>query len=148
MDHIARLTLLALLPLLCGACSTIESRLKEMRPAFDAMPPKYQQLALQGTIADGMPKEGVYIAWGEPDAVSQGSRGSRFFETWHYFSYETVEVGGFETFHRGYVDRRGRRYYYIDPLYSPTYVTRRRPAKWCTFENQRVVAWEAYFGNY
>ncbi len=108
------------------------------------MPYKYQQLALQGRIDQGMPREGVYIAWGQPDAVSQGSRSSRYFETWHYFRYETTEVGTYQTIYHGYENRRGRRFYYIDPVYTPSYVTHRQPAKWCTFENDRVVAWESY----
>ncbi len=141
-----------LLPILVAAvfcgCSTIETRLAERRPAFEAMSPTFQRLVLTGQITQGMPLDGVYIAWGRPDAISQGSRESRLFETWHYFIYDTVEIPGWDYIPRGYVGRRGRPYYYIDPIYTPGYVTRRSLARWATFENGRVAAWESYLGRF
>lgn len=72
--------------ILCGcATSTIESRRTERIAAYEALPPEFQRLADAGEIKTGMPKDAVYIAWGDPDEVTYSEDDHGKFETWLYY---------------------------------------------------------------
>lgn len=80
-----RLLLASLGALLAGcASSTIESRIAEHAPAFQALAPEAQQAVREGAIAPGFSPEMVYMALGEPSERTAGPDGS---ELWTYRNF-------------------------------------------------------------
>ena len=56
---------------LCG-CSTVQSRIRERRSAFEKLPPRQQELVIHGKVSEGMSADAVYMAWGRPDEITRG----------------------------------------------------------------------------
>jgi hypothetical protein len=131
--------------LLLASCapSTPQARIQQDPGKFAALSGKNQELVQQGLIARGMPADGVYLAWGSPSRVYQGSKGGKATERWDYAGtrpvYTTSFFGsyGYGPYHRG---RYG--YYGSGFGLGPeiAYVPYRAATVW--FENNRVESWE------
>jgi hypothetical protein len=134
-----------LLPLLAlTACSTVDSRIKERPAVFNSLSPSQQELVQSGRIAEGMNKDAVYIAWGRPDEVVNGSTRGRSFEEWLYETSDLDYIDNYQPYPI-YWGGGGRRHrggwgwgYMYDPIVvsSPPYVY-----KSTRFENGKVIGW-------
>jgi hypothetical protein len=120
------------------ACSTVSSRIRENPQAFYGLHPDDRTRVERGMIREGMPKEAVYIAWGNPDSVRKGAYKGRSHETWIYYGTSSYPVDRYS-----YYPHRHGRYHYYAPIYDPIYVPYRYYLKSATFVDGRVVAWDA-----
>lgn len=133
--------LLALgLAVLAAGCVTPETRIQNNPGIYAALPPEQQGLVRQGMIMEGMSKDAVYLAWGTPDRYSESHQDGRKRVSWLYVGYRSEEVPGYS-----WAPYRGRYCdpYYDLPVYRPTYVQVPYLYRKVTFENGRVVAFEA-----
>jgi hypothetical protein len=92
-----RILLLVLSPLLFGfltGCSTVDSRIQQNPQTFASLSPAQQALVRRGGIREGMSTAAVYLAWGRPDRVRQGSRAGVPFEAWIYTTTRSEFVSG------------------------------------------------------
>lgn len=89
-----------------------------------------------------MSQQAVYLAWGNPDARSQGQEGNETFEKWTYGGLTPVYTTSFN-YGFGYYggSRRYRGYYPYDSFGTDVlYVPYR--AAWVKFINGRVTSWQ------
>lgn len=125
-----------ILPLLCG-CSTVQSRVRERRAAFQQMPPRQQSLVLHGEVREGMSPDAVYIAWGRPEEISRGVRRGQPFEVWTYYIASQEVIPRYT-----YVPRFVGRHHVLGSIYNPQYITHWQPYRTVAFENGRAVSWQ------
>jgi len=121
---------------LANCASTVQSRIEKNPQVFGSLSPEQQRLAREGKITKGMPKGGVFLAWGAPDRVTVGSKAD---ETWRYRGFDPVYTDhfGFE-FGSGYgYGRHAGYFYHPDVLYVPF------TAGIVRFTDDKVVEWEA-----
>ena len=148
-----KLLLLApLLAFLLPSCSvnTPVSRIDKNPAMFDRLSNSEKQLVRQGRIRNGMDKQAVYLAWGNPNSTSEGQQGGRVFEKWSYTGVRPVYRQSIYTgigFGRGYgrYGRYGRGYrrgYY--PYSSIGTAVSYLPyrAAWVKFDGGRVQSWQ------
>lgn len=120
------------------ACSTPASRIKENQALYSALSPSAQAKVAAGTIAEGMTRNAVFIAWGSPDDIYRGSRKGVARESWIYQDSTTASIPGYTTQYR----RGPRGEIVTDTVYEPIYVPQPYISKVAEFENDRVVSWE------
>src|SRR5207302_10561937 len=102
---------------LCG-CSTVQSRIRERHEVFEKLSARDQGLVTKGEVREGMTKDAVYIAWGKPDEVMEGSKEKRPFELWRYY-IATQQLRPRYT----YAPRFFGRHIAYDTFYDPYYTT-------------------------
>lgn len=133
---------LAMILLFCGlifsGCSTVSSRIKANPETFNRLPSGDKHLVQEGRIREGMSQEPVYLAWGKPDTVSEGSAFGHPYETWTYLAYTTYPWPDYG-FGPGWF--RGDWGYY--PIYSASYPSWGYPYRVATFVRGKVVAWSS-----
>lgn len=134
---------LAGLALLLGACSTIDSRIKQHPHVFYNLDKETQDKIAHGDIAIGFTPEMVYIALGHPDSKRQRLTGEGSSETWVYSTYYERYEG---TAHLGYrrwvmPTPRGYRVYW-EPVYEPVYSEQREDNLRVTFRDGKVAVIE------
>lgn len=147
----ARLLAVGLLAALLGACATPspQSRIANNPALYEALSPEHREFVASGVIREGMTRDAVFLAWGRPGRVSEGSRGGNVFETWTYL--ENVPVrrhdigigGGWSRYgHRGRGYHRHRGWGY-DPFYGGGSTVDWVPvwAAEVTFIRDRVSEW-------
>lgn len=83
--------------LLIGACatSTPQGRIAENPEKFAALTAAQKSLVERGSIDRGMPKDGVYLAWGAPSSRFDGYQDRRTTERWDYSGSKPVYTTGF-----------------------------------------------------
>jgi hypothetical protein len=159
MDRKFWIGFVALLASFLGGCSTVESRIKSDPQVYGSLSPANQALVRQGRIAEGMPKAGVFLAWGNPDRIRSGLRYGNPFEVWVYTTTRTTvspDYGYYPGYYgyghfRGGIWRHHHRFYSFG-LYSYPYdpysdiVSYEVPYKIAYFENDRCTGWE-YLNN-
>ena len=148
--------------LILAGCSTIETWISENPDMFNRLSENDRALVQQGKIRDGMPQDGVYLAWGRPDGRTRGFVRGRAAETWIYntttsapggygfggLGYGGFGYGGYGGY--GYLRRHhyGRHLYYgYGPFFDPFYYRRGSdivsyPERTVSFQNGRVVAFQ------
>jgi hypothetical protein len=139
----ARLLTVAAAAALLGltACSTPATRIQRNPAAFAALPSADQPLVQRGIVREGMSHDAVFLAWGQPDFVRRMVRPKLKAETWIYVGTDFVPVPGFRyDYLPGGYGRYGR---HRVPVYDWDYVPVRRFDRSATFENGRVIGWEA-----
>jgi hypothetical protein len=141
--------------LFLAACSTTETRISSHPEIFQRLSGNDRALVSQGKIRNGMSQEGVFLAWGAPDAKTTSVVQGRPAETWVYTAIASSPYPygwgpgyygrGYYGF--GYVSQhhhvfRPRVFY--DPFYSPFYSTQTTayPERTVSFQNGRVVAYQ------
>jgi outer membrane protein assembly factor BamE (lipoprotein component of BamABCDE complex) len=140
---VKKLLFLLLGGLLVSSCapSTPQTRIQQNPGLFASLPPKDQQLVQQGTLAKGMSRDAVLLAWGPPTQRFEGLTEGKHSERWDYASSYPVYT---QQFYGGFYGGYGRRGRYGYPIYGfapeVTYVPYRSATVW--FVNQRVDAWE------
>jgi len=88
-----------LLTLVINSCAptTPAKRIKKSPAVFEQLSPSDQELAKQGQIKEGMEKNAVLIALGQPSRVNAGSKDGVPFEKWFYTdatqAYNSVSYG-------------------------------------------------------
>ena len=79
--------------------STPQTRIQQSPQKFDALSEKHRSLVEKGQITRGMNADAVYLAWGHPSRVLQGSKKGRATERWDYAGsrpvYGTSFYGGY-----------------------------------------------------
>jgi hypothetical protein len=129
--------------LLFASCapSTPQARIQKHPEKFEALGANDRALVEQGQLARGMSTDAVFLAWGAPDSVFQGSKAGKSTERWDYAGsrpvYSTSAFGGhgFGPFGRYGHWNPGHRF---GP--DVVYVPYRIASVW--FVNSRVDAWE------
>jgi hypothetical protein len=126
---------------LANCASTPQSRIAKNPEIYNALPADQKALVSQGRIAEGLPKGGVFLAWGRPNAVRAGSDKGKKSERWFYNGYDVVwtQHFGYSTHydrHRDHYHRHSAPYVEQVANYIP-YV-----AGEVRFTEDRVTGWE------
>jgi hypothetical protein len=121
-------------------CSTVESRIKERPDVFNSLPERQRALVTSGQVTEGMTRDAVYLAWGKPDHVVQGSERNQPIEEWVYDATRSQIVPGYRPVPVIYGER-GRYHSGWDYVFDPVVVTQSYPYKSIRFEDGRAVAW-------
>lgn len=87
--------LVAGLSLVSCVPSTPQARIQQSPQKFDALSAKHRALVQQGQITPGMSTDAVYLSWGRPSGVFQGSKKGRATERWDYTGSQPVYGTGF-----------------------------------------------------
>ncbi|RFC43721.1 MAG: hypothetical protein DVB23_002560 [Verrucomicrobia bacterium] len=133
---------LALAFLLSG-CTTVsgpDQRIAQNPAWYSELKQEDQLLIRQGRIREGMGKNAVFLAWGNPDSVTTGTDRGKPVETWTYLTYQPQFVSGFGM---GVPAYYGMGYYGYGPGVFQDVIYTQEPAAMVQFENSRVVAWQA-----
>ncbi|NNC88183.1 MAG: hypothetical protein HKN82_06950 [Akkermansiaceae bacterium] len=140
------LALLGLAVLLAASCAPVTpaQRIVENPQMFAALSPRHQELVRSGRIGKGMPKDGVFLAWGRPDRRADGFRDGSAFERWDFTALRPVYYQGISGYYGHGWGRRGHRHGYYGLGYSPTveYVPYRVSSVW--FRKDLVDSWERF----
>jgi hypothetical protein len=144
--------------LILAGCATTETRISAHPEMFQRLSPGDQALVREGKIRNGMARDGVFLAWGGPDQVTNSFVHGKPAETWVYTATTSSPYpygwgpgyygGGYYGF--GYVSHhhhsRGRFYY--DPFYYSGIYNRPSiyyPDRTVSFQNGRVVAFQLLY---
>ena len=123
------------------APTTPLARIQQQPEKFEALNTKQKQLVEKGQIDRGMSQDAVYLAWGAPSRVFQGSKNERVTERWDYAGSRPVYTN---TFYGSYGRYYGpyRHYGYSGYGWGPevTYIPYRIGSVW--FIDNRVDSWE------
>jgi hypothetical protein len=126
------------------APSTPQARIQRHPEKFAALGENHRALVEQGQLARGMSTDAVYLAWGAPAGVFQGSKAGKSTERWDYVGsrpvYSTAFYGGYGYGPYGPYGRYG--YSNFGYGFGPdvAYVPYRIASVW--FVNSRVDSWE------
>lgn len=129
--------------LLVASCapSTPQTRIQQEPAKFEALGKKHRSLVEEGRIDRGMSPDAVYLAWGRPSRVLQGSKDGKATERWDYTGsrpvYFTNFYGSYGCYHGPY-HRHGYYGFGLGP--EVAYVPYRVASAW--FIDGRVDAWE------
>jgi hypothetical protein len=81
------------------APSTPLARIQRQPEKFEALSAQHRELVEKGQIDRGMSQDAVFLAWGSPSGVFQGSSNGRSTERWDYAGSRPVFTN---TFHGSY----------------------------------------------
>lgn len=125
------------------APSTPQTRIQREPGKFEALNTKHRSLVEQGQISRGMPQDAVYLAWGRPSRILQGSKDGKNTERWDYAGSRPVYYTNFYGSYGGYYGPyRGRYYRGYGMAIGPevSYIPYRIASVW--FVGGRVDEWE------
>lgn len=128
--------------LVAASCAptTPAQRIAQNPGMLEGLSEKQRELVSKGQIATGMPRDGVFLAWGGPDRRAEGFREGGSFERWDYMSLRPVYYHGFGGYSgHGWGSHHGHCYGWG---YHPTvdYVPVKSASVW--FREERVDSWE------
>ncbi len=106
---------------------------------YGALPTDQRQAVEQGRLVEGMERDAVYLAWGRPAGVKEGSSGGRQVEKWRYVNYRPMVTNHFNMGY-GYGYGRGCDYGYYD--FGPTVDYIPYTAAVVEFRDGKVTGWE------
>lgn len=126
---------------LLASCQTSSplSRIDRNPTMFGMLSPEQQVLVQQGRICEGMSKDAVFLAWGNPNNTPlTGQQDGVPYEKWVYTVYQpvmmnTVGFGGGCWYHGGWSG--------AGLGASTAYVP--QEAAWVIFQNNKVTSWES-----
>ncbi|MBU6300636.1 MAG: hypothetical protein KGS60_03715 [Verrucomicrobia bacterium] len=124
----------------CQTSSGPDQRIAQNPAWYSALKQEDQLLIRQGRIREGMGKNAVFLSWGNPDSVTNGTDRGKPVETWTYMTYQPQFISGFGM---GVPAYYGMGYYGFGPGVFQDVVYTQEPAAMVQFENNRVVAWQA-----
>lgn len=131
--------------LLVASCvpSTPQTRIQREPAKFEALSSKQRSLVEKGQISRGMSPDAVYLAWGRPSRVMQGSKDDRETERWDYAGsrpvYHTSFYGSYGRYGGPY-HRHGYYGYGFGLGPEVAYIPYRIASVW--FIDRRVDSWE------
>ena len=121
--------------------STPQTRIQRAPGKFAALSEKQQSLVEKGEIARGMSPDAVYLAWGGPSRVFQGSKDGKTSERWDDAGSRPVYTSGFYgSYAYGSHRHHGYSIYGIGVGPDVAYIPYRVASVW--FLNHRVDSWE------
>lgn len=129
--------------LLFASCapSTPQARIQRQPEKFAALSAKHQDLVQQGRIDRGMSQDAVFLAWGSPSRVFQGSQNNRQSERWDYSGSRPVTVNTFHgSYGRFYGPCRGRGFSSVGWGPEIAYIPYHIGSVW--FIDNQVDSWE------
>jgi len=142
MKNVLVVLSLALALVSCVPPATPQTRIGSNHAVFSKLSHEQQQLVRQGKIATGMSADAVYLAWGRPARIFNGSKDGKTRERWDYASNRPTYVQTMSSpyYHGPYGSRRYYRYH--DPMMMPevAYIPYREASVW--FLNGKVESWE------
>lgn len=137
--------------LVSGCASSAELRQKRVEANLDtyhSLSAEDRALVDQGRLREDMSKPAVFLAWGRPDSIRQGSRQGVPYETWHYTAHlahsRTNLSLGYGYGGPPYYPYYGRYYGYPYIGFYPSVATTYVPVNVgrVEFLNDKVVSWE------
>lgn len=130
--------------LLAASCAptTPQTRIQRAPAKYEALTKKQRSLVEQGQISHGMPRDAVYLAWGRPARVFQGSKDGKLTERWDYAETQPVYYTNFHGSYSNYYGPRRGRGYYSGFGFGPevAYIPFRIASVW--FVDGQVDSWE------
>lgn len=75
---------------LTSCASPVERRIERNPEIYNKLSDSDKVLINQGRIREGLSKEGVFLAWGRPDQVAEGSQKGSKIEKWTYVGTQPV----------------------------------------------------------
>ena len=139
----------------CASNATLRDRRITANPeAYAGLTEEEQALIAAGKVREGFSKQMVFLAWGRPDDIRQGSKKGVPYETWTYtgnqpVSHSSISIGYGLGYGHGYYPYRSpyrSHHYYNHPYFGfyPSVGTtyRRVRVGQVEFLNDRVVSWE------
>ncbi len=105
---------------------------------YEMLSPEHRVLVQQGRICEGMSKDAVYLAWGNPsNPPITGQQEGISYEKWIYAVYQPVMVDSVST---GFGCAHGVHWHGGGISTSTAYVP--CEAAWVMFHDDKVKAWE------
>lgn len=126
------------------AANTPQTRIAKNPALFASLSPRERDLVSQGKIERGLPKGGVFLAWGRPDRVAEWDRSGSRLERWTYLGVRPVHTYSFGV---GYGPGWGGWGYggpYDDPYFygGPAVEWVPYPVRRVDFRGDEVADWE------
>ena len=121
---------------LLAACSSVNNRKNERQSDYQSLPPSTKALVDQGRIEAGMDTNAVYLAWGPPTEISDGTGPEGAQMIWIYSGTRAVHVPGWSYL----PEPRG----YGTVEYNPNHYSGRVPKAQVLFQDGRVVAYKRF----
>ncbi len=139
----------------CASNATLRERRITSNPdAYETLSEADKALVSSGKVREGFSKEMVFLSWGRPDDIRQGSKKGVPYETWTYtgsqpVSHSSLSIGVGHGYGGGYYPYRSpyrSHHYYNQPYFGfypsvGTTYSRVRVGQ-VEFLNDRVVSWE------
>lgn len=77
---------------ICVSCTSGSpaTRIEKNPTLYDQLPSSQQALVDKGQIKQGMSKEAVFLAWGNPASKAEGEESGKHFERWTYSGLRPV----------------------------------------------------------
>ena len=139
--HSVILGVLGLVACMFCSCqtSTPATRIHKNPAIYQQLTPEHQLLVQQGRICEGMSKDAVFLAWGNPNTPPVvGQQNGVAYEKWVYNVYQPVMVDSLTV---GAGCWHGPCWGGASMGTSTAYVP--REAAWVMFQNNVVTAWES-----
>lgn len=138
--HALHLLALSAAALFLESCQTATpmTRIDQNPVMFRQLPPAQQLLVQQGRIYEGMTKDAVYLAWGNPNTPPvTGQQDGVAYEKWVYNVYQPVMV---DSFSMGTGCWNGP--HWCGGMGTSTAFVPKEAA-WVMFQNNVVTSWES-----
>ncbi len=138
--HALHLLALSAAALFLESCQTATpmTRIDQNPVMFRQLPPAQQLLVQQGRICEGMTKDAVYLAWGNPNTPPvTGQQNGVAYEKWVYNVYQPVMV---DSFSMGTGCWNGP--HWCGGMGTSTAFVPKEAA-WVMFQNNVVTSWES-----
>jgi outer membrane protein assembly factor BamE (lipoprotein component of BamABCDE complex) len=97
----------------CATTSTPQARIERHPELYAGLPAKQKSAVQSGRLLEGMSKDAVYLAWGRPNGIRQGTSSGKSTEKWRYVGHRPVYTnrvgvgygyGGYYGCNSGYYD--------------------------------------------
>ena len=124
----------------CTTTSTPAGRIERNPSMYSSLPSSHKRAIQSGQLVEGMNKNAVYLAWGRPSGIKEGSAYGKKLEKWRYVGHRPIYVN-----HIGIGSGYGRRGRYCNSGYydyghTVDYVP--YTAAVVEFHNGKVSGWE------
>ena len=138
--RVIHLLILGTAAMLLESCQTAtpSTRISQNPVMYGMLTPEQQVMVQQGRICEGMSKDAVYLAWGNPNTPPiTGQQEGRSYEKWVYATYQPVMVDSIGV---GVGCDHGPHWHGGGVSTSTAYVPRENA--WVMFQDNKVTAWE------
>ena len=81
--------------LLSSCVSPIERRVSSFPGMYSKLNEDEKKAVQMGQVREGMSRDAVYLAWGNPTRIMTGKREGKAYERWGYMAYQPVVMDGY-----------------------------------------------------